>query len=211
MSAATATALTKFNVKVFATPAFGGTAEAASARGAVDFRAFIPVFHRFIQDRKLGGMLVDVAEYTHVAEGPQVLLVAHEGQWVLDNTGGAVGLVYSQRHAPAEAAGSPEAALTRALKEALTGCAVLEAEPEARAAGLTFQANRLELVVNDRGAAPNVAASYDQVEPVIKAVLGKAFPGGTLTLKRETEPRRRCGVMVEAPAASLADALKRLG
>jgi len=195
-----AAVLTKFNVKV-----------SAKANGAVDFRAFIPVFHRLIQEQKLGGILVDVAEYTHIAQGSQVLLVAHEGQWILDNTGGQLGLVYSQRHAPAEAAGSAEAALTRALKEALAGCTVLAAEPEARSAGLQFEPNHLEIVANDRGAAPNTPASYDLLEPAIKAVVGKALGGTALTLKREAEPRRRCGVTVDGPAASVAYALKRLG
>lgn len=198
--AVAAAVLTKFNVKVFAT-----------AKGAVDFRSFIPVFHRLIQEQKLGGMLVDVAEYTHIAQGSQVLLVAHEGQWVLDNTGGQLGLVYSQRHAPAASAGTAEAALTRALKEALTGSAVLEAEPEAKAAGLSFQAHKLEIVANDRGAAPHGPASYDLLEAAAKTVLGKVFPGAALAFKRDADPRHRCGVTVEAPAVSLADALKRLG
>lgn len=199
--AVAAPVLTKFNVKVFAT-----------AKGTVNFRAFIPVFHRFIQEQKLGGLLVDVAEYTHVAQGPQVLLVAHEGQWVLDNTGGEVGLVYSQRHAPAEAAASPEAALKRALKEALAGCALLEEQPEAKAAGLTFQPRRIEVVANDRLAAPNEPASYALIEPAVQSVVGAALPGDPVTLAREANPRRRAGVTVTAPAAgSAADVLKRLG
>lgn len=191
----------KFNVKV-----------GARANGPVDYRAFIPVFHRLIQQQKLGGILVDVAEYTHVAKGPQVLLVAHEGQWILDDAQGRLGLVYSQRHPPEAEAATPEQALTRALREALAGCAVLEAEPEAKAAGLVFEANRLEFTVNDRLAAPNTSASYDVLEPLVKSVAGRALSGAALTLARETEPRRRCGVSVTAPGpVSAAQALSRLG
>lgn len=154
-----AAVLTKFNVKVF-----------ASANGAVDFRAFIPVFHRFIQEQKLGGILVDVAEYTHIAQGSQVLLVAHEGQWILDNTGGQLGLVYSQRHAPANESATSEDLLRRATKEALAGCIALLAEPEAKTVGLCFHPNKLEITINDRLNGPNLPATYEMLLETVRKI-----------------------------------------
>jgi hypothetical protein len=50
----------------------------------IPLSSFIPVFHRWIQDDKLEGMLVDVTEYTHVHQGPGVVLIAHEDNYGLD-------------------------------------------------------------------------------------------------------------------------------
>ena len=48
----------------------------------------IPVFHRWIQTQAVDGLLIDVADYSHMATGPCVVLVAHEGHYVLDRAGG---------------------------------------------------------------------------------------------------------------------------
>ena len=50
----------------------------------VDPKSLIPVFHRWIQTGAVGGLLIDVADYTHLAEGPSVLLVGHEGNYAFD-------------------------------------------------------------------------------------------------------------------------------
>lgn len=46
---------------------------------------FIPVFHSWIQRRALAGhQLIDVHDYSHVADGPGILLVAHEANLNFD-------------------------------------------------------------------------------------------------------------------------------
>ncbi len=172
----------------------------AEASPATTWRAFIPVFHRWIQESRLAGVLVDVAEYTHIAHGPQVLLVAHEGQWALDTTGGKPGLLYSQRRPPAGTADP----LKRALKECLTAVALLEGEPEAKGV-LAFPASRIEICVNDRMAAPNEPATYAALEPVVKALLEPLL--GAVTLSRELDPRLRAGVTAVAAAGKTAATL----
>ena len=57
-------------------------------------RDVIPVFHRWIQTRAVDGMLIDVADYAHLPTGPLVLLVAHEGRYVLDRGDDRLGLQY---------------------------------------------------------------------------------------------------------------------
>lgn len=193
MSAATALSLVRVDVKVH-----------ADAPAGTKWRPFINVFHRWIQDGRLGGVLVDVAEYTHIADGPQVLLVGHEGQWVLDTTGGKPGMLYSQRRPP-EGSGDP---LKRALKECLAAVALIESEPEAKGV-LTFRTDRIEVTVNDRNAAPNEPATYTALEPGVTAAFEPVL--GKLTLTREADPRRRAGVVAAAAArASASDLLKKL-
>ena len=56
---------------------------------------FIPVFHRWIQKNELEGLLIDVAQYTHMYQGPGVLLIAHEANYSFDETDGRRGILYN--------------------------------------------------------------------------------------------------------------------
>src|SRR3954464_7005125 len=75
--------LHKFGIKFFATDA-----------QAIDILKLIPIYHRWIQDKALDDLLIDVADYSHVPSGPGVMLIAHEGNYALDETGHERGVVY---------------------------------------------------------------------------------------------------------------------
>ena len=64
--------LHKFGIKFFA-----NTGE------RFDILKLIPVYHRWIQHSALQGLLIDVADYSHVPAGPGVMLIAHEGNYAL--------------------------------------------------------------------------------------------------------------------------------
>ncbi len=52
--------------------------------------AFVPVFHSWIRDNALPGhLLIDVADYAHVPDGPGTLIVSHEANIHLDQEDGA--------------------------------------------------------------------------------------------------------------------------
>lgn len=190
--------LVRWDVKVHA------DADKARTEQPLFWRQFIPVFHRWIQKGQPGGIVVDVAEYTHIPHGPQVLLVAHEGIWTLDTSDGKPGMLYSQRR-PEPDSGDP---LKRAVKECLKAVALLEQEPEAKGV-LTFRTDRIEVTANDRNAGPNETTTYAALEPAVTAVLEPLL--GKLTLARETEPRRRAGVLATGTSRpSAADLLKKL-
>ena len=63
----------------------------------VDPERFIELFHRWVATQAMAEMLIDVADYRHVPNGPSVVLVGHEADYVLDNTGGRYGLVYNRK------------------------------------------------------------------------------------------------------------------
>ena len=67
------------------------------ADAVVSPHAYIPVFHRWIQTGSVDGLLIDVADYSNLADGPRVLLVAHEGNYAIDDSGGRPGLVYTRK------------------------------------------------------------------------------------------------------------------
>ena len=68
--------LHKFGIKFFAADGEG-----------IDILKLSPVYHRWIQQNALEDLLIDVADYSHVPAGPGVMLIAHEGNYALDETG----------------------------------------------------------------------------------------------------------------------------
>ena len=141
------------NVKVFA------TANAESD-------AVVKVFHRWIKDTVCPEMLIDVAEYSHVPEGPGVLLIAHEANYSLDNRGNRPGLLYNRKIADE---GTFQEKLAQAHASALAACDRLEKETTLR-----FDRNNLEVFVNDRALAPNTPETLQALEPELKKYFPKA-------------------------------------
>src|SRR5256885_11267139 len=77
----------RLGVKLFA-------ADAASVR----LKDFIPVFHGWIQKQIFTGhLLIDVHDYSHMHQGPGILLVAHEGNVSIDVSDGRPGLMYYRK------------------------------------------------------------------------------------------------------------------
>jgi len=169
---------------------------------------FIPIFHRWIQRRALDGTLIDVADYSHVARGPGILLVAHEGIYSIDEGGGRRGLAYSLRHASGGTLGERLAGVTRA---ALAACAALAAEPEL-AGRIGFRGDELALFANDRLLAPNTEATLAAVRGDVRALLARLYPGADCAVTRAPDPGERFALAVKAPGpVSVATLLDRLG
>lgn len=168
----------------------------------------VPVFHRWIQSAALPGhMLIDVADYDHVPEGPGILLVAHEANLALDEVGGRVGLLYYRKQ-PLD--GDLPARLRAALGTALHACRLLE-QDAALGGRLRFNAGSLELFANDRLHAPNQAATYDAFQPTLDALLQALYGDAKCTVARPADARSRFGVTVDGPQTSVDQALARLG
>jgi len=162
----------------------------------VALREFIPIFHRWIQTGALGELLIDVADYTHVPRGPGILLVAHEGIYGVDETGGRRGLVYYRRQ-PSD--GDLATRLAGVARAVLTACQRLADEPELRGR-LTFRGDEVLVFANDRLLAPNTDETLARMEPAVSALLGRLYPGVRCALHRETDVKERFAVTATAPA-----------
>ena len=112
---------------------------------------------------------IDVHDYSHVHNGPGILLVAHEGNFSVDQEGGRLGLFYYRKQ-PLQ--GGLEANLKSALQTVLQACKLLESEPKLD--GLKFDTKEILVLANDRLLAPNDAAGRAKIEPIIARTLGKA-------------------------------------
>ena len=137
----------------------------------IDAEKLIPVLHRWIQDQSLGcHLLIDVARYEHVSDGPRLVLVSHEANISYDDTDGRPGLLY-QRKRPMD--GTFPERLGRILSSTLEACSKLETDPAL--AGTKFKTNELELKILDKLEVPNDPATLRQIEPAIQSVLEKVF------------------------------------
>ena len=155
--------LVKLDLKVLARA--GSTAKAEE---------FIPVFHRWITERVLPELLIDVADYSHVPEGPGVLLIGHDAQYGYDQSRGEPGLLYSRRRETSrelKGAGSLDERLRSLLACSFRACDLIEAEPQLEGR-VAFDRHRLELRVNDR--------LVPQDEETV-AALGSAFERAVAT------------------------------
>lgn len=171
----------------------------------VDLDRLIPIFHRFIQQRTLDELLIDVADYKHVPDGPGVMLIAHDANYAIDRADGELGLLYAHKR-PSE--GDFESRLRGALRKTLQAARALENESEL---GLEIKASRLAIRINDRLRAPNDAETYAAVEPVLRRLLGELYGGAEIELSREAGPRQPFGVRVEAAVEpGVATLLERL-
>jgi hypothetical protein len=160
----------------------------------VDILKLIPIYHHWIQQNALSDLLIDVADYSHVPAGPGVMLIAHEGNYALDETGHERGvLYYSKRGLTGEL---PER-FVQVARKALQAAQLLSADAQLEGA-LKVPGNLLQLFTNDRLLAPNTDAAYERVEPALKTFLDRLYAGSRYSLMREGDPKERLSVRVRA-------------
>lgn len=174
-------ALQRIAVKIFAEPA-----------EEFELLRLIPVFHRWIQTDALDGLLIDVADYSHVSRGPGIMLIGDAGDYSLDLAGGRMGLQYARKRAQS---GDLAARMEGVCKAALGACRLLEAAPEL-GNHLRFDAGEIQVTANDRLAAPNTAEARQQITPHLKRFLGRLYAGAPYRLTFEEDPRERLSVHV---------------
>ena len=175
--------LHKFGIKFFAADAEG-----------IDILKLIPIYHRWIQQNALEDLLIDVADYSHVPAGPGVMLIAHEGNYALDETRHERGVVYYSKH---ELAGALPERFARVARKALRAAQLMSEDTEL-GGSLKLPGNRLEFFANDRLAAPNTDAAYAELQPALDTFLDRLYAGAPYSLARETDPKERLSVRVQA-------------
>ncbi len=171
-----ADALHRCAVKIFAGP-----------NVELNGRACIPIFHRWIQSGALDGLLIDVADYTHLNDGPQVVLVGHEGNLSVDDGGGRSGLVYTLKRAPE---GPLVDRLLAVVRMVATAGHLLESDTEL-GGRVTFRGNEIAVVPNDRLVAPADRAAEALIHPSIRAIADRLYPDGGSEISVDANSRNR--------------------
>jgi len=173
-----------------------------------DLEPLIPVFHSWIENQNGDELLIDVADYTHVPAGPGVVLIGHEGNYSVDDTGNRLGVRYNRK---AVLDGSNQDCLTQAARAALNACRRLEAEP--RLGGkFRFNGQDIEIFINDRLVAPNNAATRETFDEDFHLFSRKLFRGKEYSISYGTDPRSLFTAFVKtARPVSVGELLEALG
>jgi hypothetical protein len=151
----------------------------ASNPDALNLEAVAPVFQRWIQQKRVEGVLIDVADYRHVPEGPGILLIAHEGDYAVNEFDGRPGVQYMVKiH---EEASLPDL-LRLAFRRALAAAQLLETE--STLGGLRFNTGDLQINFVDRLNVPNTEASFN----ALIAAVAPLLPAGSITWAQQ-DPR----------------------
>jgi hypothetical protein len=160
---------------------------------------YAAVFNNWIQKQRLEELLIDVADYLHVHNGPGIMLIGHEADYSLDNRAGRLGLLYNRKE---QIEGTTQEKLAHAARAVLTAAQILEREN-----GLKFNGSDVQLIVNDRLLVPNTLETYAALEPELRTFFDKLYGGKGHTLTHSADPRERFTVDVKTEARFDVDAL----
>lgn len=165
----------------------------------VRLEAFIPIFHRWIQNRCLDGVLIDVADYRHVHQGPGVILVTHEAHYGMDMSAGRMGLLYSRRREPSYDRPTTPTVTTRfrsALRATLMACQLLETEASLQGR-IRFRSDELLLRINDRLLGANTVETFEKLVGHLQPFLTTLYAGSTVKMEWQSNPKSRLAMTIK--------------
>lgn len=155
---------------------------------ALDPDSVVPMFHDWIRASAVEGLLIDVARYAHVPDGPGIVLIGHEGDYALDLAAGRPWLRYTLKR---DNDGSPRELVARSLRR-LAGAAV-----QAALAGVETANGEIVVRIYDRLRAPNDSVARGALSPEVAAGIADVL--GDVTLQSNgisDDPREPLGFRV---------------
>jgi hypothetical protein len=170
-------------IKLFTTP---------DPTTAVDLEPFTPLFHEFIQKASVPGLLVDVADYAHVPNGPGIILIGHDVDYGLDSVGGHAGLLVVRKRYGV-------AGLADILRDTLAkGFACAKAIEDDGRTGVRFSPTTIELQILDRLAAPNDAETYETLRAEVEPVFAQLYGNCSIERSSGDDPRKPASLVARA-------------
>jgi hypothetical protein len=181
----------KLQIKFFAKPS-----------AHFELESVVPVFHRFIREQLFDELMIDVADYKHVHNGPGVVLVGDANDYYLDQGEGRSGLMFSRKRHGAP----PEGRLREGFARALKACTLLEAAPEL-GGNLSFVTDEVLIRLPDRLRAPNDEAGFAEASRDVAPLLDKLYGAGNYALERGPLAPEPLSLRVKAKSAPALSAL----
>jgi hypothetical protein len=172
----------------------------------VDLEPFTALFHEFIQKGSIPGLLVDVADYAHVPNGPGIILIGHDVDYGIDSVGGRAGLLILRKR-------YGDSSLGEILRDTLAkGFACAKAIEDDGRAGLRFSAATVELQIFDRLVAPNDAETFEAARAEVEPVFAELFGDCTIERAGHDDARKPAALVARTDAnANFANLLAKLG
>ncbi len=156
----------------------------------VDPAALIPVMQGWIQRRQLPGLLIDVADYSHVHHGPGIMLIGNEGDLSVDFGEGRAGILYMRKreHAPRLPDG-----LLACVRQCLLAAELLQRDN--RLPDLQVEVSETRVILSDRLRAPNTPEAFASLRGDL-AIFAYRLYGDASLDRALDDPRENLAVTV---------------
>ncbi|RMG86315.1 MAG: hypothetical protein D6712_07805 [Chloroflexi bacterium] len=148
----------------------------------VELEPLIGVFQSWIQQQAVEGLLIDVADYSHVFEGPGVLLIGDEGDYSLDVSGGRAGVQYTRKR---QQGNSLDALITTCLWLARQAGAKLEEDLP-----LAFDYSTVQITFFDRLNTPNTPKVVEQLHKALTSFFAEQLGINDVQIENATGDSR---------------------
>jgi len=158
----------------------------------------VPVFQRWIQEHAVEGLLIDVTNYSHVPDGPGVILIADEGDYGYDLSKGQVGLRYTRKRFLPD---NLQEALRQALRLALIASQRLEDEDGLE--GIEFDYTTAEISFLDRQHYQNTPEVFEAIQAELTQFLSDSFGTDVSLSHTNDDPREVFTVTYSIPNADV--------
>lgn len=166
----------------------------AEARPGFDITQTVPVFHRWIREHVISNeLLIDVADYKHVVDGPGVLLVGHEADYGLAQVDGRLELLYTRKR---DTGDTLEGAFQTIFAQGLQAARLLESDPEL--AGLRIHTDKADIALLDRLHFANSDEAAAVIGQSLENVAATLYPGGATVQRLNNDSRQPLTVQVSA-------------
>jgi hypothetical protein len=167
----------------------------------------VPIFHSWIQMHALvDHLLIDVADYDHVYDGPGIVLISHQANYSVDEIGGKKGLTYQRKQA-IDAKLSDR--LRKIFRWTLDACLLLERSPGL--SGAAFRTNRVQLRIHDRLHGPNNPQTFAAIEPDLRKIAQHLFGPDVQLEQTKNSPQELFEATIKSNhSPSVAELLGRL-
>jgi hypothetical protein len=179
----------RFCIKFFARPGYN-----------IDDAIFIDIFHEWIRLKKLPGILLDVADYRHVPEGPGVMLLTHDINFAMDYSEGRFGLFAQRKSGQAD---NHRDRILELVRATVTFGSLLEQDP--RISGkISLDGGAFHYLSNDRLLAPNTNEAATAITSDLAAAAEVVYPGQTVSITPlANDPRERLAIEVTAESVDI--------
>ncbi len=164
--------------------------------------SIVPVFHRWIREDAVPGLLIDVADYKHVVAGPGIILIGHDVDYALDMSHGRAGFLTRRKRL---AGGTVAENLQSALD-----WAIMAAQQFQQDTGLALHGDDIEITFPDRLHAPNNEATFAIFrEEALTAWQNMHLDATVVWHKGAADERRPLVIQATIPGAATLAALTR--
>jgi len=152
-------------------------------------------------------LLLDVADYKQIVDGPAILLVGHEADYVVDLTDAKPGLMYVRKR---DAGSDLSEALGTTLSQALNGVKLTESDVELKGK-LKLRTDAATIVLLDRLNYPNTAngdgTTATAAQTQLSDDLAPLFGDDATVTRVDNDAREPLSFKLHAPSAPDVDTL----